>query len=240
MSNSNFYTKGVREDVISRINQVHTMTMFCPLCDYGVMALMNSFELMLPQYKSETDGNVWLGVPAIDAVNAFLFTNNFCKDSAGKFIDINMDIIGVIASSLKMFPRLKLINFEFTPDSEVFEIYNQLLKQKKVEKKKYIYRVDKLEIHLADLFSQDVIDIVNKVFMYNGLIPNSYLHRKFQLDFDYDDYTSFMDMFINNNRDNLNMLDMNVCDYFRKFPPLIEDQKPKISLITNYSEEFGA
>ena len=78
--------------------------------------------------------------------------------------------------------------------------------------------------------------MLNKVFICNELIPNSYLDRKFALTFTYDDYISFMDMFINNNRMNLNLLDSNICDYFRSFPKLITEQKPDIRLITNYSE----
>ena len=93
-----------------------------------------------------------------------------------------------------------------------------------------------LEMNLGDMFSQGVIDMLNKVFICNELIPNSYLNRRFILDFKYDDYTSFMDMFIENNRENLNLLDKNICDYFRKFPKMVEEQKPMIRLVTNYSE----
>ena len=78
--------------------------------------------------------------------------------------------------------------------------------------------------------------MLNKVFIINELMPNSYLDRKFKLDFTYDEYLSFMDMFINNNRESLNLLDSNICDYFRSFPKLITDQKPNIRIITNYRE----
>ena len=92
-------------------------------------------------------------------------------------------------------------------------------------------------MNLSDLFSQGIIDLINKVFICNGLMSNSYLERTFQLEFTYDEYVSFIDMFVNNNRPNLDALDANICDYFVLFPPLVKEQKPKIRILTNYVDE---
>ena len=46
MGNSNFYTKGDTEDIISRISQVHTITMFCPIGDQCVSSLKNTLEII--------------------------------------------------------------------------------------------------------------------------------------------------------------------------------------------------
>ena len=231
MDNSYFYTKGSKEDIVMRINQVHSITIFCPLGDFCVRSLRDTFEVMLTGYR--TDNNIWSDVPAIDALNAFIVTASF-QQQVG--IEADKNIMGLIVSSLKMFNRLKTISFEFTDDEEIMNTYKILLKNEKSGIKKYIYRLDMLEMNLGDMFSQGVIDMLNKVFICNELIPNSYLNRRFILDFKYDDYTSFMDMFIENNRENLNLLDKNICDYFRKFPKMVEEQKPMIRLITNYSE----
>lgn len=232
MSNNEFYTKGEREKVLTRINQVHTITIFCPITDFYVQSLKNSFELMLCGYK--VNDNEWKNVPTIDAFNAFLFTKDF-NDRMG--IPLNMDIINVIVGALKLFERMKKITFKFTDDPDIEQAYRFILEHNKEEmRKKRIYTVDVIEINLSDYFSQGIIDLLNKVFICNELIPNSYLERKFSISFNYDDYISFMDMFINNNKDNLNFLDVNICDYFRSFPPLIEEQKPEIRLITNYSD----
>ena len=232
MDNNEFYTKGDRENVLSRINQVHTITMFCPVSDFYVQTLKSSFDLMLSGYK--VNDNEWHNIPTIDAFNAFLFTKNF-NDKMG--IPLNMDIFNIMVGALKLFERLKRINFKFTDDPEVSEAFKNVLERDKEEmRKRRIYHVDMLEINLADMFSQGIIDILNKVFICNDLIPNSYLKRKFNISFSYDEYVSFMDMFINNNAGNLNMLDKNICDYFRSFPPLVEEQKPDIRLITNYSD----
>lgn len=229
MENNSFYTKGEKEEIVSRINQVHTITMFCPIGDYCVQSLKNSFETMLPKYKKSDD--LWKGIPAIEALNAFVFTISSLNTSGP---DANKDIFGIIAGSLKMFKKLKKINFKFTDDADIADTYDSLLKNSKEGVKRCIYNVDVLEMNLSDMFSQSIIDLLNKVFVYNELIPNSYLERKFKLDFKYDEYITFMDMFISNNRDNLNLLDSKICDYFRSFPPLVNEHKPKIRIITNY------
>ncbi len=228
MGNSNFYTKGDTEDIISRISQVHTITMFCPIGDQCVSSLKNTLEMILPQYRISED--VWMGIPSIDTLNAFIINTSALNEN------MNTDIIGIIAGSLKMFKKLKFINFEFTDDAEIENSYRLLLKKATEGTKKYIYNVDVIELNLSDMFSQSMINLLNKVFMHNELIPNSYLDRKFRIDFKYDDYTSFMDMFINNNHNDLNELDKNICNYLRKFPKLIEEQKPQIRLITNYED----
>ena len=228
MGNSNFFTKGDTEDIISRISQVHTITMFCPIGDSCVRSLKNTLEMILPQYRISED--VWMGIPSIDTLNAFIINTSALNEN------MNTDIIGIIAGSLKMFKKLKFINFEFTDDAEIENSYRLLLKKVTEGTKKYIYNVDVIELNLSDMFSQSMINLLNKVFMHNELIPNSYLDRKFRIDFKYDDYTSFMDMFINNNHYDLNELDKNICNYLRAFPKLIEEQKPQIRLITNYED----
>lgn len=231
MDNTYFFTKGNKVDILTRMNQVHTITIYCPLGDFYIRTLKDTFNEMLSGYK-END-NLWSNVPAIDALNVFYITAAFQKELD---LDIDSDIIGIIVSSLKMFNRLKYISFQFTDDEEIMNSYKLLLKREKTGIKKSIYKVDMLEMNLGDMFSQNIIDMLNKVFMLNDIIPNSYLNRKFVLDFNYDDYISFMDMFIQNNIDNLNILDKNICDYFRKFPKPIESQKPMIRIITNYNE----
>lgn len=230
MSNMEFYTKGDKKDMMSRINQVHTITLYCPLSDICVNYLKETFNMMLAYYKRGE--NEWKEVPAIDALNAFLFASTFQE---GLDVDVNKDVIGVMVGSLKMFPKLKYINFIFTNDKEIDDAYENLIKRKKVTKR-YIYKLEAIEMNLSDMFSQVIIDMVNKIFMINELIPNSYLNRKFFMKFHFDDYVSFMNMFIGNNKDNLMQLDKNICDYFMSFPQMVIEQKPDVRMITNYSE----
>ena len=227
MSNSNFYIKGNYEDIITRISQVHTITMFCPMSDHCVQGLKNTFEIMLAEYKKNED--YWENVPTIDALNVFIFNDNMNKD-------YDSGIFSVIVSSLKMFNRLKRINFQFTDDEDILNSYKQIMKNNIEGTTKYIYNVDVIEMNLSEMFSQMIIDMLNKIFICNEYLPNSYLDRKFMVDFQYDDYMAFMDMVINNNKEMLDALDDKICDYFKSFPKLVMEQKPSIRLVTNYSE----
>ena len=227
MSNSNFYIKGNYEDIITRISQVHTITMFCPMSDHCVQGLKNTFEIMLAEYKKNED--YWENVPTIDALNVFIFNDNMNKD-------YDSGIFSVIVSSLKMFNRLKRINFQFTDDEDILNSYKQIMKNNIEGTTKYIYNVDVIEMNLSEMFSQMIIDMLNKIFICNEYLPNSYLDRKFMIDFQYDDYMAFMDMVINNNKEALDALDDKICDYFKSFPKLVMEQKPNIRLVTNYSE----
>ena len=227
MSNSNFYIKGNYEDIITRISQVHTITMFCPMSDHCVQGLKNTFEIMLAEYKKNED--YWENVPTIDALNVFIFNDNMNRD-------YDSGIFSVIVSSLKMFNRLKRINFQFTDDEDILNSYKQIMKNNIEGTTKYIYNVDVIEMNLSEMFSQMIIDMLNKIFICNEYLPNSYLDRKFMVDFQYDDYMAFMDMVINNNKEALDALDDKICDYFKSFPKLVMEQKPSIRLVTNYSE----
>lgn len=227
MGNSNFYIKGNYEDIITRISQVHTITMFCPMSDHCVQGLKNTFEIMLAEYKKNED--YWENVPTIDALNAFIFNDNMNRD-------YDSGIFSVIVSSLKMFNRLKRINFQFTDDEDILNSYKQIMKNNIEGTTKYIYNVDVIEMNLSEMFSQDIIDFFNRVLIYNEIIPNLYFERVFSLDFTYDNYMSFITMFLSNNQEEFEKLDNKIYDYFSAFPELVKEQKPTIRVITNYSE----
>ena len=227
MGNDSFFTKGDRENILQRIGQVHTITIYCPLDDDCVLAVGESLGDVAQRYR--TDIYEWKNVPTFDALNAFIYLTNNCDVE-------DKGIIGIIVSSLKMFNRLKYINFSFTDNPEIKESYDSFLNRRN-GKKGYIYKVDRLELNLSEMFSQWVIDLLNRVFICNEIISNSYLERKFCIDFTYDDYMNFMDMFLTNNGSSFDSLDKNICEYFKSFPTLINEQKPDIRLITNYSDE---
>ena len=77
MSNSNYYTKGDADEIVTRIGQVHTLTLYCPLEDFCVQSLKDTFDLVLPQYKVED--NLWKGVPTLDALSVFLINASISK-----------------------------------------------------------------------------------------------------------------------------------------------------------------
>lgn len=228
MDNNKFYVKGDKTKMIGRENQVHTITVYCPIGDYGIQYLKYSFQMALESYK--TSENTWSNVPAVDALAGFIYAKSLMQNK------VNMNIMGIVISSLKAFPKLKYINFEFTDDNDIQKTYLSLANDDDSNVRKKIYKVNVLEMNLSDMFSQEVIDHLNKVMMMNEIISNSYLDRVFRIDFTFDEYISFMDMFLGNYGPSLHQMDNNICDYFRSFPPVVEEQKPEIRVITNYGE----
>jgi hypothetical protein len=94
-----------------------------------------------------------------------------------------------------------------------------------------------IEIYLIDMLDQDIVDLINKHLMANGIILNSYLERTFLIEFEFEEYISYINMFIENNIDRLSMLDEDIMDYLRVFPSIVGDiAKPNIKLYTNYRE----
>lgn len=227
MMENKFYTKGDRDSTIKRMDQVHTITIYCPINDEGMVNLRNCFQMLLDSYK--LDDNNWIKVPAVDALRCFIFTKTLSKN-------IDMNYMDIVVSTLKTFIRLKYITFKFTDDENVEKSYFDIINKNKEGFKNYIYKLDVLEFNLSDMFSQEVIDQFNKVMVINEIIPNEYLKRVFEIDFTYDEYISFMDMFLGNYGPALHQRDNNICDYFRTFPSLVDEHKPDIKIITNYSE----
>jgi len=221
-----YYTKGDKETIIKRINQIHTITLYCPLQDKGVQTLKRYLTELLPEYMENAD--LFSNVSTADALMVFL---NALADK-----EFEGSVISLITGALRSFQRLKKVNFEFTNDPDIYETYIESVKQNKVVVKKHIYKIDKVEMILSDMFSQEVIDMINKVLIVDEIIPNSYFERKFTIDFKFDEYVGFMDAFLNNNVITLDLLDKNIGEYFRTFPQLIDEQKPDITLVTNYNE----
>ena len=46
MGSDSFFTKGNRDNILQRIGQVHTITIYCPLDDDGVLALWGSLGII--------------------------------------------------------------------------------------------------------------------------------------------------------------------------------------------------
>ena len=53
MGNDSFFTKGDRENILQRICQVHTITIYCPLDDDGVLALWGSLGDVAQRYRTD-------------------------------------------------------------------------------------------------------------------------------------------------------------------------------------------
>jgi hypothetical protein len=220
------YTKGEPDSVIRRIEQVHTMTVNCPVQDEAFGCFKTFVDSHLSGYKD------YHQIPTIDLFSSFLTILNFCKDH-----DIDTKFFCGFGVILKTFTHLKYVTLVFTDDENVYDAYKLLDNNDpdaQRESISLIYNIDVIEFRLYDMFEMEIIDMLNKVMMFDEIIPNSYLERVFNIDFTFDEYVSYIEMFVHNNINTLNSLDKNIVEYLLSFPKIINRCKPNIRLITTY------
>lgn len=230
--NRQLYTKGDRDTVVKRCESVHTITMFCPILDEGIKLFRTEvFESLSPYIKDNRLENV----PVMDVFMCFMDTLNFCKLHGIDFNNL-YSFWGLVQS----FQNLHYINLEFSDDENLLNAYEYIRtskdKSKSFDMVKLTYKVDVVELVLNNMFTQNVIDMINKVMMFDEILPNSYLDREFLSIFEFDYYINFMEMFCSNMGRELNELDTNIVDYLVLFPKIISDCKPNIRILTNYSD----
>ena len=232
------YTKGEKENVVTRVEQVSDVTLYIPTLERCMDYLYDGLVCLCKNYVSEDD--IFSNVPAIDFYNVVLYVNKCCKEN-----DISVDYISAMLGILKLFTNLKRVNVVFKDDIKLKESYDKLVnfdlsvvaKNEVIEELINVYSIDVLEMYLGNMFDQQIIDLLNKSFISNGIISNSYLERDFLITFEFDEYISYINMFVDNNIDRLSMMDEDIMDYFRVFPSIIgEISKPDIKLYTNYRE----
>ena len=233
------YVKGDREKVLTRIDQVSDITVNIPTIENCMDYLYDSLIILCNHYVDENDENLFLQIPYLDFYNAVLFASKCCKEK-----DIDAEYIFAMMSIVRTFSNLKYVTVLFSDDVELRDAYERLINLDSNECTKddineltNVYSINALEIYLSDMFDQDIIDFINKHFIYNGIISNSYLERDFLITFEFEEYISYINMLVENNIDRLSMYDENIPDYLRVFPAIIGDTaKPDIRLYTNYRE----
>lgn len=226
------YTKGNRDDIVKRVDMVHSMTIYCPINDKGVELFRLNLIKRLKQYmKTEYMFNL---IPVFDVFTCFTETLEYCKNN-NIFKENLYSFWGVVQS----FKHVKFISLEFVDDKDILCSYEYIRgssKNKSSENIQRIYKIDSIELVWSDMFTQDIIDMFNKILMFYEIIPNSYLEREFLISFYYDDYMSYMEMIVNNNGIELSRMDKNIIDYLLLFPKIISINKPIIRILTNYGD----
>lgn len=233
------YTKGDKEKVITRIEQVSDITLHIPSSERCMDYLYDSLMLLCNHYVDEDDGDLFLLIPAIDFYNVVLFANKCCKEKG-----VDTKYISALMGVVSTFTKLKYISVVFRDSDELRDSYERLINMDKdsvasdaITELTNIYSIDVLEMYLGDMLDQDIIDLINKHFISNEIISNSYLERDFLVMFRFDEYVTYINMFIENNIDRLSMYDSDIMDYLRVFPSIIGDVfNPDIRLYTNYRE----
>lgn len=233
------YTKGDKNKVVTRIDQVSSITLNVPTSDRGMDYLYDALISLCNHYVDENDGDKFLHIPALDFYNIVIYVNKCCKEK-----EVNTDYIFSMMGIVRTFEKLKYISVLFSDDENLRDSYEILSNidsndgsNDAINELTNIYSIDIIEIYLGDMFDQKIIDLINKHFIANGFISNSYLEREFLIKFGFEEYISYINMFIENNIDRLSMLDEDIMDYLRVFPSIIGDiSKPNIKLYTNYKE----
>lgn len=234
------YVKGDRDEVLSRINQVSSITLNAPTSKRCMDYLYDSLMILCYHYIDSEDGDTFINIPAIDFYNVVLFTTNKCC----KEKDIGVEYIFAMVDIMKSFSNLKYVSISFKNDDELRDSYERLINVNSsdetsdvINELTNVYSIDVLELYLGDMFDQDIIDLINKHFMANRIISNSYLERDFLITFEFEEYISYINMFVENNMDRLTMYDSDIVDYLRVFPTIIGDiSKPNVKLYMNYRE----
>lgn len=233
------YTKGDKNNVLSRIYQVSSITINVPTSEKCMDYLYDNLIVLCYHYIDKDSGDLFLNIPAIDFYNVVLFVNKCCKED-----NIDINIILSMMGIMRSFENLKYVSIIFKDDDALQDLYKRLpyidsndSSTDVINELANIYSINVMEMYLNDMFDQKVIDLINKHFIFNGIISNSYLERDFLIDFEFEEYISYINMFIDNNIDRLNMLDEDIVDYLRVFPSIIGDiMKPNIKLYTNYRD----
>ena len=231
-------TKGDKEKVMTRIEQVSDITLHIPSSERCMDYLYDSLMVLCNHYVDEDDGDLFLLIPAIDFYNVVLFANKCCKEKG-----VDTKYISAMMGVVSTFTKLKYISVVFREDDELRDSYERLINMDNngindaIIELTNIYSIDVLEMYLGDMLDQDIIDLINKHLISNEIISNSYLERDFLVMFRFDEYITYINMFIENNIDRLSMYDSDIMDYLRVFPSIIGDVfNPDIRLYTNYRE----
>ena len=233
------YVKGDKNKVVTRIDQVHSITMRVPTSDRGMDYLYDNLISLCHHYVDENDGDSFLKIPALDFYNIALYVNKCWKEK-----EANTDYVFSMLGIFRSFENLKYISVVFSDDVELRDSYEILVNIDSnegvndiINELTNVYSIDVLERYLGDMFDQKIIDLINRHLIANGIISNSYLEREFLIEFEFDEYISYINMFIENNIERLSMLDEEIMEYLRVFPSIIGDiAKPNIKLYTNYRE----
>ena len=233
------YTKGDKDKVVTRLEQVSDITVYIPSSERCADYLYDALMMLCNHYVDDSNGDVFLLIPAIDFYNVVLFATKCCNEK-----DIDIKYISAMLGVVKTFTNLKYISVVFKEDVELRDSYERLINIESneitsdiISELTNVYSIDVLEIYLGDMFNQDIIDLINKHFIANEIISNSYLERDFLIMFDFDEYISYINLFIDNNEDRLSMYDNDIMDYLRVFPTIVGDiARPNIRLYTNYRE----
>ena len=221
---------------IFRLFQVFEIDLKLPLNDGAIFNFYNFLKNSGIVYTMSEDEycKKFMSLHSNDIVNILMECFNDCKEKKIKTIGLEC-----IFSVFNVFRNLRNVTFTFINDENYFELFENALSDNLDNEEKQdffndIYTVTKLEMYLSDSLDKNVVDFFNNMFIFYGYIPNDYMNRKFYVDFEFDDYVSFMSMIFSNNSDFIQTIGEDGIDFLTSFPTIVTQHKPKVRLITNY------
>lgn len=168
-----------------------------------------------------------------DVINVLMGCFDYCHEK-----EYDTIVLTSILSIFNTFKNLRYITFTFLEGSTLLENYETLADSEyEGDKSKIfsdIYDIKKMEVHLCDALDRDVVDFLNNMFIFYGYIPNDYMKRRFYIDFEFDEYISFIQMIFSNNKELVKKIGANAVNFLLLFPVVCIEKKPSIRIVTNY------
>lgn len=236
----NNYVKVNVNGVVSRVKQVVKIKMFIPTDS----SFTQDFFLPIMK-KNKVKGKKSSSDVLFENLNAKDLSNIMLVKEHSDEVDssdiekepIKMILLGI----LNVYQNLQKITIVVSNKKKYAELENKLLsgKAKKDELPSLFsefYSVEELELKLGDMFSQEVIDYINKYLIDIGIIENDYFERTFSLSMTYEEYISLFSMMINNNSDKVSKFGENFSNLLLLLPDKVIDGNPKINILTDYKQ----
>lgn len=221
------------DSLLERVMQVYGLNINIPINDMTNFILESIIENTGVNPIVYDEKLCIQNIHSNDALNIIIGCLNYCHEIEG-----DTTVLTSILSIMNTFRNMRIISFTFTYDNNLMDEYRKLIdteyKGDKKESLNLIYNVTEMEIHLSDSLDRNIVDFLNRMFIFYEYIPNDYMKRRFYIDFEYDEYVIFMEMIFSNNKEFYSQLGQDVVDFLILFPVIVMESKPKIRLVTNY------
>ena len=232
MDNNNTEINDV--NVYQRMLQVYKLTLNVSLCDEATKVFYNSLIENLGIHPTfYTEKRCLCDIHANDVINVLMECFEYCSEK-----EYETNILTSVLCIFDTFKNLRLISFDFFEDDDLVDVYKNIInveyKGDKSSLFNKIYNIDEIEIHLCDSLDKNIVDFLNNMFMFYGYIPNDYMKRRFFIDFEFDEYISFIQMIFSNDKDLATQMGVDVINHLIMFPVVVIQNKPKIRIVTNY------
>lgn len=220
--------------VYDRMLQVFELNLNIPIEDKASNLFYNSLLENIGVFPDVEPHKIVLNcLHTNDVINVLMGCFDYCHEK-----DYDTIVLTSILSVFGTFKNLRYITFTFIEGSNLLENYEILgdseYEGDKTDIFKDLYDIRRMEIHLCDSLDRSVVDFLNTMFIFYGYIPNDYMKRRFYIDFEFDEYTSFIQMIFSNNKELVKVVGVDVVNYLILFPKIVIEKKPRIRIVTNY------